>query len=868
MSSTNKPIPALARLRQWLRPPYSLGTQLLLTLSALAVVIVVANGVVSYQRISRETMDRAMAAANAIAGLVASSNTDALITNDIAAIESSLLQVVRLPLVEGIDVLRADGRPLVAVRQHGEKVHSQVGGARPPMSAEPPRLARTGRVEGTRYEVWESVPLQSTRPLGWVRVDISLAQRTQELERLWHRSVNTLLVTIAAILLVLPLLLNRSLRPIRQLSALAGQLSDQIGRRVEIQSGSLEARRLSEALNQASHDVAEQVARTRVIVNTAAVAIIGLDAAGCVISANPATTSIFGREETDLHGLPLEQCIPGLDAEMLRALFGELEDSPSRPYRIVRQDFFGTRMDGTLFPIEISLGQAPLTTGLRYVCIVRDVTDERAMQETSELYERALASSHNGVFITNASLASQPIVFVNDAFQKITGLAPHQILGRGVKQLLATQTSEGMQTLLIAMREGRNSSVVLQLRLADDREITTEVSLSPVRSGQGALTHYIGIVSDVTARVQAEQAIAERGAQLDAIFSLSPDGFVLFDADGCLIFANPAFERMTGKRWSRPGLPKTREEFGYSLAALCHPDHPMPPLPESGGDEQPWQARLVLARPQHRVVLAQARRNVAGRSETILYFRDVTHEDEVDRMKSEFLASAAHELRTPMVSIFGFTELLLRRKFSEERQADMLQTIHRQSGLLVKMINELLDLARIESRRGLDLNIAAQPLRELVQHSIKGLMLKDTDRQVSVDVVPDVQVLIDPEKMQLALNNVLSNAFKYSPDGGQVRLSVQLRANNGCEHAVLAVSDQGIGMKPEQLTRAFERFYRADTTGNIPGTGLGLSLVKEIAELHHGRVEMESEFGVGTTVRLWLPLATEDATAKPHTATG
>jgi PAS domain S-box-containing protein len=850
---------APARLRRWLRPPYSLGTQLLLTLAALAVVIVVANGVVAYQRISRETMERATASANAIAGLVASSNTDALITNDIAAIESSLLQVVRLPLVEGIAVVRSDGQPLVAVHQHGEEVRSQVGGPRPPAAAEPPQLTRTGRVEGTRYEVWESIPLRSERPLGWVRVDISLTQRTQELERLQRRSAHTLLTTIAAILLVLPLLLHRSLRPIRQLSALAGHLSDQIGQRIEIQSSSLEARRLSEALNQASHDVARQVARTQVIVNTAAMAIIGLDSEGCVMTANPATTSIFGREEAELQGLPLEQCIPGLGAEVLRSLFGELEDSPSRPYRIVRQDFFGTRMDGTLFPIEISLGQATLNTGLRYVCIVRDVTDERAMQETSELYERALASSHNGVFITNASLASQPIVFVNDAFQKITGLAPHQILGRGVEQLLTVETSDTLQALLEAMREQRSTSVALQLRLAHGREITAEVSLSPVRSGQGTLTHYIGIVSDVTARVQAEQAIAERSAQLDAIFSLSPDGFVLFDADGYLIFANPAFERMTGRSWSRPGLPKTREEFGHSLAALCHPDHPMPPLLEYGNGEQPWQARLVLARPQHRVVQAQARRNVAGRSETILYFRDVTHEDEVDRMKSEFLASAAHELRTPMVSIFGFTELLLRRKFSEERQADMLQTIHRQSGLLVKMINELLDLARIESRRGLDLHIAPHPLPELVQHSIKGLMLKDTDRQVNVGTIPDVQVLIDPEKMQLALNNVLGNAFKYSPDGGEVCLSVQVRPRNGSDHVVLAVSDQGIGMKPEQLARAFERFYRADTTGNIPGTGLGLSLVKEIAELHHGGVEIESEFGVGTTVRLWVPLTTEGA---------
>ena len=237
-----------------------------------------------------------------------------------------------------------------------------------------------------------------------------------------------------------------------------------------------------------------------------------------------------------------------------------------------------------------------------------------------------------------------------------------------------------------------------------------------------------------------------------------------------------------------------------------------------------------------------------------MYFRDVTHEDEVDRMKSEFLASAAHELRTPMVSIFGFTELLLKRQFTDERRADMLATIHRQSGLLVKMINELLDLARIESRRGLDLHIDQHPLSELVLNSVKGLMRKDNERQVSINRLPDVPVLIDPEKMQLALSNLLSNAFKYSPLGGEVSLSARVVVQEDREYAVMEVSDRGIGMTADQLARAFERFYRADTTGNIPGTGLGLSLVKEVAELHNGRVELESEPGVGTKARLYIPM--------------
>ncbi len=849
-------LPSVTRLRRRLAPPYSLRTILLLALSALAMAMVVINGIIAYQRVSRDTLATVRQQADSIAALAASSNTEALILNDIAAIESSFAQLVLLPGVERIALARQDGRLLVEVGRRDGRPDSRIGGRieLPAFAADGSTLRRI--VPADVYETWRDLHVGDGRALGWVRVHYSLDQRRDELERLWGRSIRTLLLTIALILLLLPLILNWALRPIRQLSGIAGKLSGQIGHRIEIQSSSLEANLLADALSQASHDVAEQVARVQVIVNTAAVAIISLDAQGRVISANPATTSIFGREEKDLLGQPLAQCIPGLGDEMLRNLCGGLEEPRGRVYRIVRHDFFGTRMEGTLFPVEISLGQAPPGGHLRYVCIVRDITDERAAQETTELYERALASSHNGVFITNATVASQPIIFVNEAFQKITGLALHEVLGRGLDLLRnGNREEQGSRELQRAIAEQRSTSVTLQHMLANGRQLTAEVSLSPVRSAQGTLTNFVGIVSDVTARVQAEQAIAERGAQLDAIFSLSPDGFVLFDADGYMMFANPAFERMTGLHWQRAGLPWDLGEFELTLAGLCHPDHPLPALVGRRDDGETWQTRLILSRPQHRVVQAQARRNLAGRRETILYFRDVTHEDEVDRMKSEFLAAAAHELRTPMVSIFGFTELLLRRQFSDERRADMLQTIHRQSGLLVKMINELLDLARIESRRGLDLHIGSHPLSELVSNSVKGLMRTDTERQVSLGRIPDVPVLVDPEKMQLALNNLLSNAFKYSPLGGAVTLSARLERHDGREFMVLEVRDQGIGMTPEQLARAFDRFYRADTTGNIPGTGLGLSLVREVAELHQGRVTLESRHGAGTTARLWIPLA-------------
>ena len=123
------------------------------------------------------------------------------------------------------------------------------------------------------------------------------------------------------------------------------------------------------------------------------------------------------------------------------------------------------------------------------------------------------------------------------------------------------------------------------------------------------------------------------------------------------------------------------------------------------------------------------------------------------------------------------------------------------------------------------------------------------------DPLPVVQV--DAAKIQQALTNLLSNAYKYSPGGGDITLSAERRTRDGTQEIGLLVTDQGIGMTEPQLARAFERFYRADESGSIPGTGLGLALVKEIIETHGGQVELRSQPGKGTTASLWLPLPEE-----------
>ena len=275
------------------------------------------------------------------------------------------------------------------------------------------------------------------------------------------------------------------------------------------------------------------------------------------------------------------------------------------------------------------------------------------------------------------------------------------------------------------------------------------------------------------------------------------------------------------------------------------------------------QLKIELSGVRKRVLEVSLREKNAQTVTQILYLRDVTHETEVDRLKSEFFSTAAHELRTPMTSIYGFTELLLSHDFDEAQWRDFLRIIFKQIELMISLINELLDLARIEATQGKDFTMTRVDVGDLLQEIVKGFKTQDgrTAPQAPALQQP-VEVLADRIKLTQAVLNVLSNAYKYSPEGGAVILEIVLPQPGGSSVAASAaskvgirISDHGIGMTESELAHVFDRFYRADASGKIPGTGLGMSIVHEIVTLLGGHVSMESAAGVGSTVTIWLPTA-------------
>jgi signal transduction histidine kinase len=358
-------------------------------------------------------------------------------------------------------------------------------------------------------------------------------------------------------------------------------------------------------------------------------------------------------------------------------------------------------------------------------------------------------------------------------------------------------------------------------------------------------------------------SLEEAQRQLDAIFSLSPDGFVSFDSERRVKYVSPMFYRMTGLE-SSDVLGVDEIQFAERLAGLCLDQTAFPCFEvmrsvqrqRSAQAGEASQRQLIeLAGAGKRVLEVGIRLSTAGSVSQILYFRDVTHETEVDRMKSEFLSTAAHELRTPMASIFGYAEILIAQDFPEDERRELLGIIHRQSELMVSIINELLDLVRIEERRGQDFQLVRVEAGALLSDVMANFKVIEGFEAPLVSGTKNQHFFrVDRKKLTQAISNVLSNAYKYSPAHSPVRIDLLEGASVAVEGMIgIRIIDHGIGMTPAQQSRVFERFYRADTSGKIPGTGLGMSIVKEIIELHGGWVELVSKMGNGTAVTLWVP---------------
>lgn len=251
----------------------------------------------------------------------------------------------------------------------------------------------------------------------------------------------------------------------------------------------------------------------------------------------------------------------------------------------------------------------------------------------------------------------------------------------------------------------------------------------------------------------------------------------------------------------------------------------------------------------------------AGRIWTL---REMTHERELDRLKSDFVATVSHELRTPLTSMMGFLEMIRDGEAGEltADQQRFLAIVYRSSERLQRLVGDLLFVARLDAN-GLQLQFGEVQLDEIVDEVVESMAALARARalELSVDIQPLPVLRGDGNRIEQVVTNLLSNAIKFTPAGG--RVAVRTFVEDG--QAVLEVEDSGIGIPDDEQERLFERFFRSTTATAqaIPGTGLGLVIAKAITEAHGGRIGVHSEAGAGACFRVELPLLVADASGTP-----
>ncbi len=332
---------------------------------------------------------------------------------------------------------------------------------------------------------------------------------------------------------------------------------------------------------------------------------------------------------------------------------------------------------------------------------------------------------------------------------------------------------------------------------------------------------------------------------LDAVLQKMNDGVLLVDEQGRLQLINPAALKIFSVSQAEP--------TGKPLIEVVRHHQP----------EEMWQQCRATGKPQPvefevgRKFWLQGIATPLGQSlpgSTLLLFQDITRQRQTDAMRRDFISNVSHELRTPLAALKALTETLQDGALEDSPAAHrFLEQIETEVDSLSLMVTELLELSRIESGR-VPLNLApTQPL-DIIHPAVERLRLQAERNKLRLDIdCPEdlPEVLADATRIEQVLVNLLHNAIKFTPQGGQVTVSaVRL------EQAVrFAVSDSGMGIAADDLPRIFERFYKVDRSRTTSGTGLGLAIARHLVEAHRGQIWAESTVGMGSTFYFTIPVA-------------
>lgn len=599
---------------------------------------------------------------------------------------------------------------------------------------------------------------------------------------------------------------------------------------------------------------AESYALLRVMFDQSSSLISVLKPDGTVLDINSSAFDVIGGTKSEAIGKPFWETLAWVHSPELQERLRQAIKSAAQG-EFVSFEATHPTADGKLIYVDFSLKPVKDDDGNVVLLLPegRDITKRReaeeALREVAVKYRIVADNTYNWEFWLSPA---QSFIYTSPSCRRISGHGAEEfnadpgllrsIIHPDDRHLWTDHRHDITQTKALGELELRI------VRPDGDIRWVHHVCI-PVFDDNGNHLGTRGSFSDITERKQAE----EKNLRLAVMVESSDDAIVGKTLDGIITSWNRGAEKILGYSEDEVlGKPITMlipaenvDEVLQMDERLRHGEH----IEHFETVRRRKDGQLI-----HMSLSYSPIRDAQGRVVAVSTIgRDITERKEMEQMKDEMISAVSHEMRTPLTAMLGYTEFMLDNEVPADQQREYLRITLHESEKLNELIGNFLDLQRLRSRKE-TVTWRPLPLQPLLEETVALFTRVSERHHITLDCPSDLpQICGDDKQLRQVFNNLVSNAVKYSPQGGAVRLAARREKDS----VVITVRDEGIGISPQALERIFERFYRVNNTACrvFGGTGLGLALVREIVTAHGGKVWVESALGRGSTFFVSLPVA-------------